>query len=134
MKKVDPPAANPCGSCPYRRDVPSGVWEIEEYEKLPQYDNPTAEQPTAVFLCHQQNGRACAGWAGCHDMGESLGLRLACSMGAIEDPEPFFDFETSTPLWDSGAEAAAHGVEDVVAPGPDAQRVIDKLVKKRDAR
>jgi hypothetical protein len=47
------PASNPCGSCPYRRDVPSGVWDAAEYEKLPRYDGPMADQPARLFLCHQ---------------------------------------------------------------------------------
>ncbi|MGW6728008.1 DUF6283 family protein [Nocardia sp. NPDC055029] len=28
------PAPRPCASCLNRRDVPSGVWEFGEYEKL----------------------------------------------------------------------------------------------------
>lgn len=41
----------PCSSCPYRRDVPSGVWHREEYEKLLQYDDSTEILP--AFMCHQ---------------------------------------------------------------------------------
>ena len=44
----------PCGSCPYRRDVPSGIWEQHEYDKLPEYDGQTWEQNPALFLCHQR--------------------------------------------------------------------------------
>ncbi len=130
---VKPPAPNPCGSCPYRRDVPSGLWEGEEYEKLIDYDGDTAEQPIGVFLCHRQDGRACAGWVAVHDMDNSLALRLGCASGHIEDPEPFLDYETSTPVWNSGAEAAEHGLRDVRNPSPDARRAIDKL-KAAEAR
>ena len=42
------PAKNPCGSCPYRKDVPSGVWAVSEYLKLVEYDRPTGEQPVHV--------------------------------------------------------------------------------------
>jgi hypothetical protein len=35
---INPPAPKPCESCPYRKDVPSGVWSEGEYRKLPQYD------------------------------------------------------------------------------------------------
>jgi hypothetical protein len=35
------PTKYPCPSCPYRKDVPSGVWAPEEYDKLPAYDNDT---------------------------------------------------------------------------------------------
>lgn len=131
-KPILPPASKPCGSCPYRKDVPSGVWDPSEYEKLLEYDRDTHEQPTGVFLCHRQDGRACAGWVGVHDMENSLGLRLACSMGGVEDAEPFFDYETETPLFDSGTEAAEHGMKEIANPGPDAQRVMDKLKRRSE--
>ncbi|WP_336794377.1 DUF6283 family protein [Gordonia malaquae] len=54
--KVTSPAPRPCESCPYRRDVPSGVWAESEYEKLRAYDAPTGEQPVRLFLCHQYDG------------------------------------------------------------------------------
>jgi len=130
---VKPPAPNPCGSCPYRRDVPSGLWEVEEYEKLDAYDRETPDQPIGVFLCHRQDGRACAGWAAVHDMEDSLALRIGSASGTIDDPEPFLDYETTTPVFDSGAEAAAHGMREVRNPSPDARRAIDKL-KAAEAR
>lgn len=121
------PAPSPCGSCPYRRDVPSGVWDGSEYEKLPAYDQPTGEQPIAVFMCHRQDGRACAGWVAVHDMDESLALRLACATGTITDPEAFREYRTSTPTWRSGAEAAAHGLAEIENPGSEARRLGVKL-------
>lgn len=130
---MKPPAKTPCGSCPYRRDVPSGVWAAEEYEKLPPYDRETGEQPPAVFHCHRQDGRVCAGWAGCHDMEESLGARLAASMGWIEG-DALLGYETSTPLWDSGAEAAEHGLREIGSPSPEAQRVIGKLTRQSEVQ
>jgi len=124
---VRPPAAHPCGSCPYRRDVPAGVWAVEEYEKLPPYDAETTHQPTGVFLCHQQNGRACAGWVAVHDMGHSLALRLAVARGSVDDLAAFIDYSTTTPLWGSGREAAEHGIAGVKEPDESACRVIAKL-------
>lgn len=126
------PAANPCGTCPYRRDVPSGVWSAEEYEKLPDYDRSTGDQPPAVFLCHQQNGRLCAGWAGCHDMADSLGLRVAAALGSIspEAVDATLDFKTSVPLFSSGAEAAEHGLADIANPSSAACRKIDLLSER----
>lgn len=126
-------APRPCGSCPYRRDVPSGVWSSHEYEKLPPYDNETAEQPYGAFLCHQQNGKLCAGWVGCHDMDNSLALRLAAATGII-DPDTFeaaIDYECPVELWDSGAEAAEHGLAKITDPDGDAKRVMAKLRRKR---
>ncbi len=126
------PAKNPCGSCPYRKDVPSGVWSEDEYDKLPRFDAPTGEQPPAVFMCHQQDGRICAGWAGCHDMNESLGLRVAVSLDMLtpDEHDAVLDYTTPTPLWGSGAEAAAHGMEEVYEPGERARRTVQKLKRK----
>ena len=62
----------PCPSCPYRRDVPSGIWDASEYDKLPGYDGDVPDQLTAgafgLFHCHSQQENLCAGWVGCHDM------------------------------------------------------------------
>lgn len=129
---IRPPAPNPCGSCPYRRDVPSGVWSEEEYDKLPEFDEPTAFQPPAVFACHQQDGRLCAGWTACHDMRESLGLRIASMAGVIsaEALDEILEYETPVPLFASGAEAAAHGLAEVLAPGEEACKVVAKLERK----
>lgn len=136
MSTTRKPAKNPCGSCPYRRDVPSGVWEREEYAKLPSFDRPTFEQPPSVFLCHQQDGRVCSGWAGCHDMTESLGVRMGVVTGFLtaEEAEAIVDHEAGVPLFDSGAEAAAHGMADMDAPGERARRVIDKLEDRAGRR
>ena len=71
------PPKRPCGSCPYRRDVPSGIWSAEEYDKLPEYDGETWEQPPGVFMCHQRDGRLCGGWLQTHDADHLLALRIA---------------------------------------------------------
>lgn len=128
------PAVNPCGSCPYRRDVPSGLWAAEEYEKLSPYDNPTGDQPPTVFLCHQQNGRMCAGWVGCHSMDESLGLRLALSFGTIseEDFDAAVDYVSPVPLFESGEQAEEHGLAELYTPGSSARRQIEKLRKRQE--
>jgi hypothetical protein len=65
-------------------DCPPGIWDASEYEKLPGYDEPTPAQPAGAFFCHQQNGRLCSGWVAVHDMGHSLGLRLALSFGHLD--------------------------------------------------
>lgn len=83
---IKEPAPRPCESCPYRKDVPSGVWAEEEYRKLPDYDQETMKQPMGVFLCHQQNQRVCGGWAGVH--GRQSGSRVLLSvrmMASIEN-------------------------------------------------
>ena len=136
MSDVKAPAPNPCGSCPYRRDVPPGVWAEEEYAKLPGFDGETWEQTPAIFLCHQQDGRLCAGWVACHDMAESFGLRMAVGTGTIspEVADSLLDYATTVPLFETGAEAAAHGLSEIEEPGAKARRTIDKLVQRGKVR
>ena len=132
------PAPRPCNSCPYRVDVPSGIWHPEEYVRLTAYDAPTGEQPAAVFLCHQTNAgdpsaRVCAGWAGCHGS-ELLALRLAASSGAMDAAEvaAAMDYTSPVELWPTGADAAAHGLRDITDPGPAAQALIEKIRTRRN--
>lgn len=127
------PAPNPCVSCPYRLDVPSGVWAEEEYRKLPPYDAETGLQPVGVFMCHQQDGRVCAGWAACHDMDENLGLRIAVADDrmTVEVATAICDYTTPVPVFESGAAAATHGLRDLEAPGDDAAAVMRKVTRRR---
>ena|ERR1035441_6863319 len=128
------PAQNPCGSCPYRKDVPSGVWAREEYLKLPAYDLETGEQPTAIFLCHQQTGRPCAGWCGTHDMNHSLAMRFAAmSRGTSRETiDAILDYQTDVPLFSSGAEACQHGLKGIRRPSEKAKGLIVNLSRKKD--
>lgn len=128
------PAPRPCLSCPYRCDVPSGVWSADEYEKLPQYDAETYAQPHGMFQCHQNDGqdtqaRMCAGWVACHGY-ELLSLRLAVSMGRA-DPD-VMDYTTDVPIFTSGAEAAAHGMRDIKHPGAEALALVEKIANTRE--
>ncbi|MFF7115448.1 DUF6283 family protein [Streptomyces albogriseolus] len=133
-----PPAPRPCASCPYRTDVPSGVWSEADYDKLPRYDGPTWTQPPTLFICHQHSEdddrpRVCGGWAGCHDGDHLMALRVALAQDKItlETAEAIRDYTSPIPLFASGAEAAAHGKRDIRNPGPDARRVMDKIVRIR---
>lgn len=132
MSKVKPPQKRPCGSCPYRKDVPSGVWDASEYMKLPGFDLPTFDQPQGVFLCHQQDGHLCAGWCGTHDMTQNLGLRLAAIKGSLtpEEVEEVMDYVSPVPLFESGSEAAMHGLADIEQPDERAQTVVKNLLRK----
>lgn len=129
------PRQRPCASCPYRRDVPSGLWTAEEYDKLPRFDGSIAEQAidgaTGAFFCHQQDGHLCAGWVGCHDMRENLAIRV--------HPDPIdldavLDYVSPVALFGSGAAAAEHGRRDIHNPGPAARRKIGQLLALRDRR
>lgn len=133
-----PPAPRPCASCPYRRDVPSGIWAVSEYAKLPAYDEPTHAQPVALFLCHQHDrdtrqARVCSGWAGCHDGDHLLALRIAVVAGeiSVETANRIRDYVSPVPLFASGTEAAAHGVREIRAPGRDACTAMDKISSRR---
>ncbi|MEB3023022.1 MULTISPECIES: DUF6283 family protein [Mycolicibacter] len=131
------PAPNPCASCPYRRDVPSGIWHQDEYAKLPHYDEPTYDQPLNAFLCHQNgpddpHGRLCAGWVGCHG-GELLALRVAAADGRLnpDDAARAFYYRTPVPLFSSGAEAATHGMRDLEFPSEAALSTAAKIARRR---
>lgn len=132
---VQPPARTPCDSCPYRLDVPSGVWSPEHYQLLPLYDQETYAQPASVFLCHQKDGRVCAGWAGCHDMGQSLGVRMGVLMGTFgpETQEALWEYTTPVPLHPTGQAACDHGMRDIDHPSPEATALMNRLIAKGKA-
>ncbi|MFD8046469.1 DUF6283 family protein [Streptomyces chartreusis] len=134
---MHPPAPRPCDSCPYRRDVPSGIWAREEYDKLRRFDAPTAEQPSRLFQCHQADAdsatrRICAGWAGCHG-DRLLGLRVALIEGRIDEATfaAAAGYESPVALFGSGSEAADHGQADIGWPGGEAGRLIGKITRTR---
>jgi Family of unknown function (DUF6283) len=120
------PAKSPCGSCPYRKDVPSGVWHESEYTKLLSYDGELWEQSQAVFMCHQRDGCLCAGWLAAHGPENLLAVRLP---GAV-DPS-VWDYESPVPLFKSGREAMRHGIKEIPRPGKRARQFIAGFTKKR---
>lgn len=130
--KTRRPATRPCVSCPYRTDAPAGLWHPDEYAKLPAYDRDTAQQPTGVFLCHQQDNRVCAGWAGCHNTDHLLALRLAPAFGTMDlaEVEATLDYVSPVPLFRSGAEAAAHGLSAVDGPDERAQQLARRYLAR----
>lgn len=132
-----PPAPRPCDSCPYRRDVPSGIWSAEEYGKLRNYDGPTYWQPLNLFLCHQhdaesEQARLCAGWVGCHGS-ELLAPRLALRTGSISEAthRAVLEYQSPVPLFASGAEAAEHGTAEIHCPSAEAARAVEKISRRR---
>jgi hypothetical protein len=118
----------PCFSCPYRKDVPSGVWHTEEYEKLRKYDEPPiGEMPALeIFLCHQTKVAGqeivCKGWCMVHI--DSIAVRLAQLQGQLF-PEAFTP--TKAELHASGNAAADFGEKDIKRPKANAVKVSEKL-------
>jgi len=109
--------------------VPSGVWARSEYDKLPLYDGETWEQSIAIFMCHQRDGRLCAGWLACHDPTQLLALRASRNIHSS-----VFEYTTPVPVFASGAEARAHGLRDLKQPGGRALKVAAGLRRQRRKR
>lgn len=136
MKKLDCAKA-PCKSCPYRKDVPSGVWMKNEYDKLPNYDGSIMDQlltdgALALFYCHQQDGKLCAGWLGGHGPHNLLAVRMAASRDRLSDR--VLNYVSPVPLFASGTEAAKHGKRSIRRPGKLAKSMVQRLVRKRKSR
>lgn len=122
----------PCQSCPYRKDVPSGIWAAEEYDKILVYDNETTLQPPKAFLCHLNNGCLCRGWLDVH-RDQPLGLRFAVALGIL-DPEAVdraLDEGPATPVFASAAAAAKHGRKAIKRPSRKAREMVAKIETKR---
>lgn len=117
-----------CTACPYRRDVPSGVWAAQEYDKLAEYDAETGEQPAGAFHCHATPDVLCHGWVVVHGRQDHAHEPLAFRMWGI-DPSTV---EEGTPLFSSGAEAAEHGKRDIENPSQEAVAVVERLQGKYD--
>lgn len=117
-----------CQTCPYRRDVPSGLWAFEEYEKLRAYDEPTFAQPFAGFSCHAARNHYCHGWAVVgssrgHEF-ELLALRLRWPAGGVP--------EASVSLFASGCEAADYGQAEIDYPSEATRLAVGKLIRQHE--
>lgn len=121
------PPKQPCGTCPYRKDVPAGIWSAEEYAKLPGYDGETWEQSPNLFMCHQRDGCLCGGWLMTHDREHLLALRLNWRK---LDPK-IADYAPKVDVFASGAEAAAHGLSGIEKPSAEAMQKISGLLRQR---
>ncbi|WP_300265732.1 DUF6283 family protein [Microbacterium sp.] len=123
------PRKSPCATCPFRVNVPSGIWDATEYERLAAYDEETYAQPTAAFMCHSGPSAVCAGWLGFGDPADLLAVRLGITLGTLE--ATCATYETPVPLHPSGRAAAEHGMADIAAPSTKALNAIRKIVQLR---
>ena len=80
--------------------------------------------------------RVCAGWAGCHDADNLLSVRIAVFEGRLtpEIAQAVIGYSCPIPLFDSGEEAAEHGMAQIEAPSSDAIQTIRKIVVRRTDR
>lgn len=126
--------SKPCESCPYRKDVPSGVWHEQEYLKLAEYDKETQDQPIGVFLCHaaDREKTLCRGWVEVH--GKQSGEKdLLCTR--IQIDREFLDVEPcGIPLYSSGQEAMEAGLREVDFPSQEAIDLMIKIQRKLNER
>jgi hypothetical protein len=114
-------------ACPYRLDVPSGVWSFDEYEKLRAYDEPTGDQPWMPFACHATPNQMCNGWAVCHtSRGNEHDLLALRIVGYPAIPT------SKVPLHASGNDAADFGQEDIDDPSDEAMAMVDKLMERHE--
>lgn len=122
---------SPCTSCPYRKDVPSGVWHFDEYEKLREYDTNEA---VGTFLCHHTLDMSmetvCRGWLTVHQ--ESVAVRLAILTGAVTVEEVYA--EVPEKLYATGNEAADFGQKKIEQPSRKARTVISRLMRNKKRR
>lgn len=126
------PRRSPCASCPYRRDVPSGIWARSQYDALRKYDDTGTDELPSVesfrpFYCHKQTGDLCSGWVGHRDPQDLLALRVGVARGQISPAA--LHYTTNVPLFKSGAEAADHGMRDIENPSPEAIKMATDIVK-----
>lgn len=138
MIPVGPPSPRPCQSCPYRRDVASGIWDRQEYDKIERYDNEPSHQPQQVFACHQTDRdspqiRLCAGWVGCHGGDNLLALRLAALNGTMSahDVRVSRAYVSPVPLFSTAKQAAEHGCAEIDEPSQRARRTVEKIKQTR---
>lgn len=125
----------PCQSCPYRCDVPSGIWSTEEYDKILPFDNETWMQSPRIFLCHQADGCLCRGWLDTHGY-NLLAVRLGIIKGDIDAKAlgKALDEGPAVPVFASAAEAAKHGRRAIKRPGRKAIEMVAKIEKKRQPK
>jgi hypothetical protein len=119
----------PCSTCPCRKDVPSGIWDTETYQSLLKYDGDIPEQVDnrafQLFHCHKTDQFLCAGWVAVVNQGEALALRI----NARRIAERVWTYISPVPLFDSFAEAVAHGLKDIEDPGADAIQKIHQILR-----
>lgn len=85
-----------------------------------------------MFHCHKQNGCVCRGWIDTHgNQGEGrdlISLRMASSIDMSEIAKAIKE-GPQVPVFESGAEACAHGLRDIDNPSKAAVAVGEMVTK-----
>jgi hypothetical protein len=111
-------------------DVPSGVWHEDEYKKLPAYDRELSLQPRALFMCHHNDDCLCGGWLKTHGATNLLSILLT-----REELDPSItDYNPDVDVFETGAAAAAHGINEIDNVGREARIKIINLMRKQALR
>lgn len=123
--------ARPCSSCPYACATPPGVWVAEEYERLPNWDEGHYPPEAGIFLCHHstlgKKETVCRGWLSV--AADSIAVRLAMMDGKITPEQAYAEVDVD--LYATGQEACDAGLAGVEHPDAAAQKVIDKIIRKK---
>ena len=72
----------PCKNCPYRKDAPLALWDIEEFKDLIATENTMMG---GLYGCHKKDDTVCNGWLINQDNNRlpSIRLRMALSKAGI---------------------------------------------------
>jgi hypothetical protein len=112
---------SPCEECPWRRDLPTGIFPLEAFR----ISAPTAyDAAFTMFGCHMSKRRplTCAGFLPSEGAIHNIGVRLACARERINLAE----VDSDVPLYRNYREMA---IANGVAPDDPALtscRVLDK--------
>jgi hypothetical protein len=105
----------PCSECPWRRDVPTGIWPVERFVALA---HTAYDMNIGIFACHksaQDHPTVCAGFLA-RGADHNLTIRRAYMTGELERTERSGGLN----LYPSyRAMAIANGV-------PDGERALDR--------
>jgi hypothetical protein len=120
--------AAPCPSCPYRKDTPKGVWALDHYEHLTQFDGDIGDQLAAgafaQFGCHYDTGHLCRGWLDCHGHDNLLAMRISQRAPLPRDIGP-----VQVPVYESGQACLEANLPHMENPEPAAQAMAAQLLK-----
>jgi len=102
------------------------VWAHHEYEKLRAYDEPTGDQPFAVFACHATPEHLCHGWVAVHENRGNAHALLALRLF----PTDVIPDKDDLRFYESGNEAADMGQAEIDNQSIVAQDAVNRLLRK----